>query len=238
MIRIAAVIFIAMAAGAASQQQDTRRPPSTPVASASSTTPGLNSEYLYNGVKRPAIITVNPPRSFGTVTLALMDFDGKLLAQPVEVHPGRVDLAEKLPAIWQLPRAAYLQLIDGEQPIGSALVIQPLLSRMVPVTRVDHRPNGGALYSRIVGWMDENDPAAQAPPAQPPVPPRPPCLHPLRRLHLPNRQFHRNRPPINPPSQMSARQNRRALRVSSPACESIPSRMWSCTPPRATFASP
>ena len=170
MIRILTAALVAIAASASSEIQDDR-PSESPRTHASATAApaaGLVAENLYNGVKRPVVITVTSPRSFGIVTLALMDFDGKLLADTIDVHPGRVDLAEKLPAIWQMRRAGYLQMIDGEEPIGPALVIQPMLSRMIPVTRVERRPNGGAPYSRISGWMDENDPVAQAPPAQPP----------------------------------------------------------------------
>jgi cyclophilin family peptidyl-prolyl cis-trans isomerase len=123
---------------------------------------GLTPEFVYNGVNRPARITVTPPRSFGTVTLALMDFDGIALADPIEVHPGVIDLAEKLPAIWDIRRTAFLQMIDGATPVGSALVLQPMLSRMVPVTEIRPHPVTGNPHSRIVRWVDEN---ALPPPA-------------------------------------------------------------------------
>src|SRR5688572_19806568 len=128
------------------------------------TEPGLSAEFLYNGVNRPARITVTSPRSFGTVTLALMDPDGKSLADPIDVHPGVVDLAEKLPVIWKIRRTSYLQLIDGSTPVGSALVLQPMLSRMVPLTEIRPHPVTGNAHSRIVGWLDEN---ALPPPAMP-----------------------------------------------------------------------
>ena len=128
--------------------------------------PGLTAEFLYNGVKRPAIINVASPRGFGTVTLELMDADGKPLALPAEVHPGRVDLGDTLPAIWKLRQTAYLQMMDHDEPVGAALVLQPMLARMVPQTKLDHRPTGSP-YSRIIGWVDENDPSMQEPPQSP-----------------------------------------------------------------------
>lgn len=136
------------------------------VASPQSAEAGLHAEHLYNGVQRPARITVTSPRSFGTVSLALMEFDGKPLAEPISVHPGIVDLDEALPQIWDLRRTAYLQLLDGERPVGSALVLQPMLSRMVPVTEVKPHPTRGTLHTSIVGWIDENDPSMQAPPQE------------------------------------------------------------------------
>lgn len=131
-------------------------PASPPAALASSPSLGLAAEYLYNGVNRPVRITVTPPRSFGTVTLALMDFDGKPLADAIDVHPGVIDLAEKLPVIWDIRRAAYLQMIDGSSPVGSALVLQPMLSRLVPVTEIRPHPVTGKAHLRIVDWVDEN----------------------------------------------------------------------------------
>lgn len=146
--------------------------PAIAQANPSPPTPGLNAEHLYNGVNRPVMLEVVSPRSFGTVTLQLMDFDGKPLADPVEVHPGRIDLAEKLPAIWNLRRTAYLQMIDLSQSVGPALVLQPMLSRMTPLTQVVTHPVTGNLSTRIVGWIDENDPSVQTP--APPPTPRPP----------------------------------------------------------------
>jgi hypothetical protein len=126
--------------------------------------PGLRADHLYNGINRPVMIEVTSPRSFGAVTLALLDHEGTALASSVEIRPGRIDLAAKLPAIWQLRRAAYLQLMDGSQPVGSALVLQPMLSRLVPVTRSEPHQMTGQMHSRIVDWIDENVPVPPAPP--------------------------------------------------------------------------
>jgi peptidyl-prolyl cis-trans isomerase B (cyclophilin B) len=128
---------------------------------------GITPEHLYNGVDRPAVITVVSPRSFGTVSLVLMTADGTVI-ETVEVHPGRIDLDEKLPAIWSLRKTAYLQLVDLQQPFGAALVLQPMVSRMVPQTREETHPVRGTKYSRIVGWVDENQlPLEPVPTTQP-----------------------------------------------------------------------
>ena len=125
--------------------------------------PGLASSRRYTGVHQQLIITATAPRDFGKVMLALMDYDGAPVTEPVEIRPGRIDLSETLPAIWTLERAAYLQLLDGDEPIGSALVLQPMLSRLVPVTEQSRRPDG-SFYTRIVGWRDENAPPPPPPP--------------------------------------------------------------------------
>jgi cyclophilin family peptidyl-prolyl cis-trans isomerase len=129
----------------------------TPGSESQVTAPGLHAEYLYNGINRPARITVISPRSFGSVTLVLMDFDGHVLAEPIDVQAGIVDLAERLPAIWDIRRTAYLQMFDREQPVGSALVLQPMLSRLVPMTEVTAHPVSGKPHARIVDWVEEND---------------------------------------------------------------------------------
>jgi peptidyl-prolyl cis-trans isomerase B (cyclophilin B) len=129
--------------------------------------PGLDCQRRYVGVNQQLLLTVTAPREFGKVTLALMHYDGTLVTDPVEVRPGRVDLSSALPAIWALEKAAYLQMLDGEEPVGHALVLQPMLSRMLPVTEQSRRPDG-STYTRIVGWRDEN-----APPPPPPPDPAP-----------------------------------------------------------------
>jgi len=45
-------------------------------------------------------------------------------------------------------------MVAGADPVGSALVVQPLLSRLVPVTEDAVNPSG-IRYTRIVDWYDE-----------------------------------------------------------------------------------
>jgi peptidyl-prolyl cis-trans isomerase B (cyclophilin B) len=130
---------------------------------ASDPAPGMTPERGYCGLRRPAIINVVSSRGFGTVTLQLMNFNGQPLADAVEVHPGRVDLNQSLPAIWNLRKTAYLQMLDLGEPVGNAIVLQPMLSRLVPVTEVRVHPTTGQPHSKIVRWVDENDPSMLAP---------------------------------------------------------------------------
>ncbi len=70
--------------------------------------PFVDSEFLYNGVDRPIYITITPPRIFGPMALALMDHEGGLLADLVEVKPGDTDLAELFPEIWDIRETSYV----------------------------------------------------------------------------------------------------------------------------------
>ena len=127
---------------------------------ASPGTSGLTAEWLYNGVRRPVMIRIAAPPAWAElapVTLVLMDADGRVLAEPTQARPGRCDLADLMPEIWRLRRAAYLQMVVDDQPVGSALVVQPMLSRMVPVTEQAISPSGAA-YTHITSWHEERHP--------------------------------------------------------------------------------
>jgi peptidyl-prolyl cis-trans isomerase B (cyclophilin B) len=139
--------------------------------------PALVAEKLYHGIGRPIMISVQPQRTVGNFALAMMDHEGKLLTDPASVRPGRIDLAGTLPAVWTLRKAAYLQLMDGTEPLGPSLVLQPMLTRWVPVTIEARRPDGSP-YTRISGWREENQPPPPSqptsnPPGQPPGEPPP-----------------------------------------------------------------
>ena len=124
--------------------------------------PALVPEALYHGIGRPIMISVQPQRTVGNFALALMDHDGKLLADPAGVRAGLVDVAGTLPSVWTLRKAAYLQLMDGTDPLGPSLVLQPMLTRWMPVTAEARRPDGSP-YTRIIGWREENQPPPSAP---------------------------------------------------------------------------
>ncbi len=126
---------------------------------------GLQSPWLYNGVHRPIVVDV-PAAEDRALTLALLDVNGTPLAPPVGVGPGRVDLAAALPDVLRLRRAAWLQMLVDDEPHGSALVLQPMLSRLVPVA-VDATNPSGIRYTEIVRWYDETHPEdADAPEAR------------------------------------------------------------------------
>ncbi|MCP3903544.1 MAG: peptidylprolyl isomerase [Planctomycetes bacterium] len=118
---------------------------------------GLSAPWTYWPVNQPVLVDVLKHEGSETLRLVLMDADGDLHADPVEVRPGRVDLAERVPHLDRLRRAAFLQLYADDEPLGSALVLQPMLSRLVPVTEEAINPNG-IRYTRIVGWQDEMKP--------------------------------------------------------------------------------
>lgn len=116
----------------------------------------LDSLSLYNGLKRPIMVSVEPAAWRGAVTLevVLLDQPGAVIAEPIALSAEErtFDLAQKFPMIWDLRRAAYAQLLKNGEPTGSALVLQPMLSRLTMWTVRDLRPDGRTPYTKIVGW--------------------------------------------------------------------------------------
>ncbi len=126
--------------------------------------PQLRAERLYNATNRRVMMSLEAPRE-AQISLALIDASGALIAEPVSVRPGRIDLAEQFPALWEIRRTSYLQLLIDCEPAGSALVLQPMLSRMVPITKQGAVRPGGSITTRIEGWYDElHPPVGDVPP--------------------------------------------------------------------------
>jgi len=113
----------------------------------------LSPDRVYYGIDSPVTVQVEAADG-AALALALMEADGTLLAPLRPVRPGRVDVGALLPECLKPPatgRARYLQcMVDGE-PAGSALVLEPMLSRLAPRTEQAQRPDG-TPYTRIVGW--------------------------------------------------------------------------------------
>jgi len=87
--------------------------------------------------------------------LVLMTHDGHVLSGPHNmVKDVTVDILELMPEIRALDEAAYLQLLHGTQPVNTAWVIEPALSRRVPIVEQVALPESGTR-TRVIGWQDE-----------------------------------------------------------------------------------
>lgn len=122
----------------------------------------LRVEKHFYGLNRPVRITIDSRSAQGanTLEIVLLDQPGAVIVEPVNVAPGTgeglpslsFDLSERMPSIWSIRRACYLQLLRDGEPTGAPLVIQPMLSRLTMWTQRDVRPDGRTPYTRIVGW--------------------------------------------------------------------------------------
>ena len=120
----------------------------------------LAAERLYHGVGRPVVVSVSAPDGVESIELVLLDTEGAIIAGPRTVRPGRVDVAAALGGVWSVRRCSYLQCLHDGEPAGSALVVQPLLERVVPRTEQVVRRDGSTA-TRIVGWGDAQEPDGQ-----------------------------------------------------------------------------
>ena len=134
--------------------------------------PQLLAEHLYNAANRPVMVKLEVSH-VGKISLALIDADAALITDTVSIRPGRIDLAEQFPSLWEIRRTSYVQLLIDDKPVGSALVLQPMLSRMVPITTQGPVRPGGSITTRIDGWYDELHPPPPELPPPPEVSPTP-----------------------------------------------------------------
>ncbi|MHC4304910.1 MAG: peptidylprolyl isomerase [Planctomycetota bacterium] len=125
--------------------------------------PAITADRLYVGADRPVMVTLREPEPGTWIALALMDAKGELVVPPRQVVPGRLDAARVLPEIQAIRRTCYLQCLHDSRPVGSALVVQPLLSRPTMRTKQIVRPDG-STYTGIAGW---GPPPAEAGEAEP-----------------------------------------------------------------------
>ncbi len=115
----------------------------------------LSPRRLYHGVDRPIPVvlalrgrTEPPAEGF---TLLLIGGDGTVVDSAEGIEPGEFDLASVLPVVPDLVRTARVQVIADGEPVGTPLVVQPLIGREPVRTVRDLRPDGETRYTRIIG---------------------------------------------------------------------------------------
>lgn len=118
----------------------------------------LTVDRLYHRPERPIEATLAlrgrseaPAEGFD---LVLLGGEGDILDRVGGVQPGNHDLGRMLPVLLDLDRVARIQVVADGHPIGSPIVVEPLLGprplRTVRDTRAD-----GSRYTRVVGFGDE-----------------------------------------------------------------------------------
>ena len=122
-------------------------------ATASDAEASLAPTRQWVGQGRSMQVDITLPQAAEGASLLLLDSDGKTLERIENVTSGQIELGERLPGIWSLDQAAWLQLVVDGQPMGSPLVVVPLLDRPTMRTVQERRPDGRS-YTKIVGWGD------------------------------------------------------------------------------------
>ena len=125
----------------------------------------MRAARLYSPPSGPVEVLVRGGAATESHTLLLLDAQGEVLSL-ARIEPGRVDLLAALPALATLDRAAWVQLAQDERPVGTPIVVQPLLEPPPVRTMRATRPTGGAEYTKVVGWgkepLDTSDEAMKA----------------------------------------------------------------------------
>lgn len=125
----------------------------------------LTPERTYYGINRAIPMKVAiPDGAEGEATVKLYQMDAEGPVASANVDEGMVDLASLFPDLWagNAPRVRYAQLEVGGEGVGSAVVLQPMVSptyfmsnpqnpRLPPVGR----PMGDT-YTGIRAWSDVN----------------------------------------------------------------------------------
>ncbi len=116
----------------------------------------LTPQRLYHGIDRPIPVVLAlrgraeiPEDGF---SLLLLTGDGEVVASADGIRPGEFDLTEALPMVPDLVRTARVQVMVEGEPVGTPLVVQPLLSREPVRTVRDVRAGDGRSYTRIIGF--------------------------------------------------------------------------------------
>ncbi len=91
----------------------------------------LTPERLYYGVDQRVPVTVGVPDGFaGELTIRLHAFESGAVVAEAAAAEGRADLASLLPWLWEkrAGEVVLAQLYGDGEPIGSPLVVQPLVT--------------------------------------------------------------------------------------------------------------
>lgn len=115
---------------------------------------GLRAERLYNPPRGPIMMHVHSPRSAAETHLVWMTPEGHVLDGPRRVRSGRIDLTDVFRHVATMRRTSYVQLLADHEPVGPALVVQPMLAPLYPVTERARRADGRE-YTRIIGWSEQ-----------------------------------------------------------------------------------
>lgn len=124
----------------------------------------LTPDKTYYGFRRAIPMTVAVPESMNAdgAQIALLAAETAVVVQTAAVAPGRVDLAALFPTLWTRSDVPllYAQLMVGEEKVGPAVVLSPMLSPPIAVLIDPNAPfrwrGMGDSYSGIRAYVDQD----------------------------------------------------------------------------------
>lgn len=124
----------------------------------------VTPERLYYGIDRPIPVTIDVPGGVeGDAEVRLLEPNSARVAARAAVSEGRADLAALFPQLWAAgagasPSLRYAQLFVGDEPVGPALVLQPMVSPQVAQSTgqgISWQAMGNT-YSGIRAYVDQH----------------------------------------------------------------------------------
>jgi peptidyl-prolyl cis-trans isomerase B (cyclophilin B) len=119
----------------------------------------LTPDRLYNGIKRPIPMQVAIPEGrYGDARIDIFNPDDPTPVATAFVAKGGVDLASLFPSLWttNAPKLQYAQLVVGQEKVGPAVVLQPMVN-----------PMAAMLYSERLHQPWFQDPKTRTPSFKP-----------------------------------------------------------------------
>lgn len=124
----------------------------------------LTPDKTYYGIRRAIPMTVAVPagQDADQAKVALLQPVTGSVVESAAVAPGRIDLAALFPALWgrQQPALLYAQLMVGDDRIGPAVVLAPMLNPPLATlveqtSQIRWRPMG-VTYSGLRAYVDQD----------------------------------------------------------------------------------
>jgi cyclophilin family peptidyl-prolyl cis-trans isomerase len=125
----------------------------------------LSTDFPYNGIGRPFPIRVHiPGGARGEASVQLLEPVTADIVDKARVTAGVQDLAKLFPDLWTLkrPKLVYAQLVVGDEKVGPALVLQPMLNPQISRLKADGKTvefvadEDGPMYNGIRAYVDKH----------------------------------------------------------------------------------
>lgn len=124
----------------------------------------LVPEMVYYGIGRTVPMTVEVPGGVeGEPEVHLLRAGTGEVVERASVAAGRVDMAALFPVLWKAeePELLYAQLVVGEEPVGPAVVLEPMTTpRHAPIAdRAGvpvFAPRRSVVYSGVRAYVDKH----------------------------------------------------------------------------------
>lgn len=121
--------------------------------------------FPYNGIGRPLLVNVRVPKVLrGDATVQLLEPVTADVLDKAPIEDGEQDLSKLFPDMWRNkhPKLVYAQLVVGDEKVGPALVLQPMLNPEISRLKPDGKTvefvvdEDGPMFNGIRAYVDKH----------------------------------------------------------------------------------